>query len=49
MDEKILLAQVTDKIEFSKQKERIECTDFLDMYQISLIKNFLKFLYQLNF
>ncbi len=42
MDEKILLAQVTDKIEFSKQKERIECTDFLDMYQISLIKNFLK-------
>lgn len=42
MDEKILLAQVTDKIEFSKQKERIECSDFLDMYQISLIKNFLK-------
>lgn len=42
MDEKILLAQVTDKIEFSKQKERIECTDFLDMYQVSLIKNFLK-------
>lgn len=42
MVEKILLAQVTDKIEFSKQKERIECTDFLDMYQISLIKNFLK-------
>ena len=46
MEEKILLAQVTDKIEFSKQKERIECTDFLDMYQISLIKNFLK---KLNF
>ena len=42
MDEKIFLAQVTDKIEFCRQKERIEYTDFLDMYQISLIKNFLK-------
>lgn len=42
MEEKILLAQISDKIEFAKQKDKIQCTDFLDMYQISLVKNFLK-------
>lgn len=41
-EDKILLAQVLDKIEFSKQKEKLEYTDFLDMYQISLIKSFMK-------
>lgn len=41
-EDKILLAQVLDKIEFSKQREKIEYTDFLDMYQISLVKNLLK-------
>lgn len=41
-EDKILLAQVLDKIEFSKQKEKLECTDFLDMYQISLVKSFMK-------
>lgn len=40
-DDKILLAQILDKIEFSKQREKIEYTDFLDMYQISLVKSFL--------
>ncbi len=41
-EDKILLAQVLDKIEFSKQREKIEYTDFLDMYQMSLVKTFLK-------
>lgn len=41
-DDKILLAQILDKIEFSKQKEKLEYTDFLDMYQIALVKSFLK-------
>ena len=41
-EDRILLAQILDKIEFSKQREKIEYTDFLDMYQISLVKNLLK-------
>ncbi len=41
-EDKILLAQILDKIEFSKQREKIEYTDFLDMYQISLVKSFMK-------
>lgn len=41
-EDKILVAQILDKIEQSKQKERIETTDFLDMYQIALVKSFLK-------
>ena len=41
-EDKILLAQILDKIEFSKQREKLEYTDFLDMYQISLVKSFLK-------
>lgn len=41
-DDKILLAQILDKIEFSKQREKIEYTDFLDMYQVALVKNFMK-------
>ena len=46
-EDKILLAQVLDKIEFSKQREKIEYTDFLDMYQIALVKTFLKKMYYL--
>lgn len=41
-EDKICLSQVLDKIEFSKNKSRIEYTDFLDMYQVSLVENFLK-------
>lgn len=41
-EEKILLAQILDKIEFSKQREKLEYTDFLDMYQTSLVKSFMK-------
>ena len=41
-DDKLCLSQVLDKIESSKLKNRIEYTDFLDMYQVSLVENFLK-------
>lgn len=41
-EDKICLSQVLDKIEFSKAREKIEYTDFLDMYQVSLVENFLR-------
>lgn len=41
-EDKICLAQVLDKIEFSKSKEKIEYTDFLDMYQVALVETFLR-------
>ncbi len=40
-EDRILLSQVLDKLEMSKKKEKLEYTDFLDMYQISIVKNFL--------
>ena len=41
-EDKLCLSQLLDKIEFSKSKNKIEHTDFLDMYQVSLVENFLK-------
>ena len=41
-EDKICLSQVLDRIEFCKIKEKLEYTDFLDMYQISLVENFLR-------
>ena len=41
-EDKICLSQVLDKIEFSRTRERIEYTDFLDMYQVSLVESFLR-------
>ncbi|MEE0866440.1 MAG: hypothetical protein U0L98_06585 [Clostridia bacterium] len=41
-EDKICLSQVLDKIEFCKTREKLEHTDFLDMYQISLVENFLR-------
>lgn len=41
-EDKICLAQVLDKIEISKKTNKIQYTDFLDMYQISLVQNFLR-------
>ena len=41
-EDKMLLAQILDKIEFSKQREKLEYTDFLDMYQVALAKTFMK-------
>ncbi len=41
-EDKICLSQVLDIIEFSKTRDKIEFTDFLDMYQVSLVQNFLR-------
>lgn len=41
-EDKMLLAQVLDKINFMNRSQKIESTDFLDMYQISLVETFLK-------
>lgn len=41
-EDKMCLAQVLDKVEISKTKGKIESTDFLDMYQVSLVESFLK-------
>lgn len=41
-EDKMLLAQIIDKINQSKASNLIESTDFLDMYQISLAETFLK-------
>ena len=41
-EDKILIAQVLDKIKFSQTRQKIEYTDFLDMYQISCVESFLK-------
>lgn len=41
-EDKICLAQVLDKIKLSQNKNITQNTNFLDMYQIALVKNFLK-------
>lgn len=41
-EDKICLSQVLDKIEFAEKRGKLETTDFLDMYQISLVENFLR-------
>ena len=41
-EDKSCLSQILDKIDFSKSREKIETTDFLDMYQVSLVENFLR-------
>ena len=41
-DDKMLLAQILDKLEFLGKREKIEYTDFFDMYQIALAQSFLK-------
>ena len=40
-DDKILLAQILDKIEMVEQKNKIEYTDFLDLAQIELVQKFI--------
>lgn len=40
-DDKILLAQVLDKIEMVEKKNKIEHTDFLDLAQIELVQKFI--------
>ena len=40
-DDKILLAQISDKIEICENKNKIEYTDFLDLAQIELVQNYI--------
>lgn len=40
-DDKILLAQILDKIEMVEKKNKIEYTDFLDLVQIELVQKFI--------
>ena len=40
-DDKILLAQVLDKLEMVEKKNKIEYTDFLDLAQIELVQKFI--------
>ena len=40
-DDKILLAQILDKVEMVEKKNKIEYTDFLDLAQIGLVQNFI--------
>ena len=41
-EDRICLSQILDKRELSKLREKIETTDFLDMYQVSLVENFFR-------
>lgn len=41
-EDKLLLAVVLDKIEFCKNKNKIECTDFLNLAEQDLVDKFLK-------
>ena len=41
-EDKLCLSQVLDKIEISSKREKIEYTDFLDMYQVALVENFFR-------
>ena len=41
-EDRLLLAKVLDKLEFSKSRNKIENTDFLNLYEQDLVNNFLK-------
>ncbi len=41
-EDKLCLAQVEDKIRMSRITNKIDSTDFLDMYQLSLVRSYLK-------
>lgn len=41
-EDKLILAKVLDQIEFVTKRNKIQNTDFLDMYQIGLVDKFLK-------
>ena len=41
-EDKMCLSQLLDKIELSRNRQKIEYTDFLDMYQVALVENFFR-------
>lgn len=40
-DDKILLAQILDKVQLTEKRNKIECTDFLDLAQQDISKKYL--------
>lgn len=48
-DERLLVAKVLDKLEFIKIKNKIECTDFLNLYEQELIQKLMKKLHFKNY
>lgn len=40
-EDKVFLSKVLDKIKLCNKEEKMQYTDFLDMYQIALVKNYL--------
>ena len=48
-EDRIVLSQILDKIESAQKKEKIEYTDFLDMYQVALVKTFLNKIQEKNY
>ena len=41
-EDKLFISKILDKIKLTKTRNKIVNTDFLDMYQISLVENFLR-------
>lgn len=41
-EDKLLIAQVLDKVEFSKTRNKIECTDFLNLHEQDIVNRLLK-------
>lgn len=48
-EEKLLISKVLDKIKFVKEKNRIETTDFLNMYEQKIIKEILNKIKEENY
>lgn len=48
-EDKLLVAKVLDKVQFSKSKNKIEHTDFLDMYQRKICESILKSIGEKNY
>ena len=42
MEEQTVIPKIEDKIQLSKRNNKVESTDFLDMYQLSLARSYLK-------
>ena len=47
--DKILIARLLDKIEFTKQRNTVECTDFLDIHQQQVVLEVLRKLHYNNY
>ena len=48
-EEKLLISKVLDKIKFVKEKNRVEITDFLNMYEQKIVKEILNKIQEENY